>query len=400
MSVAAEAPVGEAATDGERPLTARTLLPLAFASFGGPLALAALYAPGAVSDVTGSGGAVTLVAIVAFLAPLAIWLRYSREIAGAGGLYSFVAAAAGRRVALLQAGLWLASYGLYLLYTSAYVVYDLLPPVWPGVHAWRPVLAATLPALLALVVVAGRRSAFGAIAVLGVVQLPLVVLLDVVAVRHAPGASAFAVAANGETSHATAAVATLFVCGSLPLFLGAEVKAPGPAFRRVLPLTFAVAAAGVLLAVYPLARDPAFARVSSPGIALARADAGTIAGDAVGAGVAASVVAVMLLEYVALTRLLHVLTGASARTWVRRVAVVLALAGPVSLLADPDRFYDTLLRPSLVLLWLSQLVVVAVFPLFVARRGGIRPWHVGATGVAVGLAAFGVVTAAAGGGGT
>jgi hypothetical protein len=349
-----------------------------------------------VADVTGSGGAVAIAGAIAFLAPLAIWLRYSRDIASSGGLYAFVVAAAGRPVALVQAGLWVGSYALYLLYTSAYVVYDLLPPVWPSITPWRPVLAAVLPAVIALVVVSGRRVAFAVIAALGLVQVPLVALLDAVAVRHAPAAAAFSVTAGIHTAKATGAVATLFVCGSLPLFLGAEVSAPRRTFRLVLPVAFAVTAVGVLLAVYPLAQDPAFARAGSPGLALVRADVGAGAGDAIGAGVAASVVGVMLLEYVALTRLLRAVTGIAARTWTRWLGMVLVVAGPTSLLFDPDRFYDSLLRPSLVLLWLSQLVVVVVFPLFVARRGGIRVWHVVVTVVATALSLFGAVTAVTG----
>ena len=400
LIVTADPVAGPPTGEGERPLTARVLLPLALASVGGPLALAALYAPGAISEVTGSGGTVAIIGAIAFVAPLAIWLRYSRDIASSGGLFAFVEAAAGRRFALLQAGLWLASYTLYLLYTSAYVVYDLLPPVWPGVHSWRPLLAAVLPAVIALVVVAGRRVAFGAIALLGLVQIPLLALLDVAAVRHAPTASAFSATVNGETSHATAAIATLFVCGSLPLFLGGEVAQPRRTFRLVLPIAFTVAAVGVLLAVYPLAQDPAFARATSPGTSLVRADVGAAAGDAVGAGVAASVVAVMLLEYVAITRLLHAVTGAAVRTSTRWIGLALVIAGPVSLALDPDRFYDSLLRPSLVLLWLSQLMVIAVFPVFVAKRGGIRPWHLAATAVSAALAGFGVVSAVSGGGST
>lgn len=42
------------------------------------------------------------------------------------------------------------------------------------------------------------------------------------------------------------------------------------------------------------------------------------------------------------------------------------------LLIDPDRIYDALLKPSLVALWLSQLIVFAVFPRFAARHGA-RP---------------------------
>jgi len=396
LSVTADPIAGPPTGETERPLTTRALLPLALASVGGPLALAALYAPGAISDVTGSGGFVAIVGAIAFLAPLAIWLRYSDDIAGSGGLYAFVVAAAGRPVALVQAGLWLGSYVLYLLYTSAYVVYDLLPPVWPGVHSWRPVLAAVLPAVIAATVIAGRRVAFAVIALLGLAQVPLVALLDVVAIRHAPTAAAFSVTVNGETSHATAAVATLFVCGSLPLFLGGEVERPRRAFRIALPVALAVTAVGVLLAVYPLAQDPAFAHAASPGVSLVRADAGPAAADAVGAGVAASVLAVMLLEYVAITRLLRAVTGIATRAWTRWIGLGLAITGPATLLVDPGRVYDTLLRPSLLLLWLSQLVVIAVFPLFVARRGGLRAWHLAATAVAATLAGFGVVSAVSG----
>src|SRR3954447_17434129 len=165
------------------------LLLAALAAFGGPLALAALYAPGAVEDVTGSGGLIVVVATVAFVAPLVVWLRFARDIASPGGLTAFVEAAVGRRIALVQAALWVASYTLYLLYTSAYVVYDVLPAAWPGVHRWRLLLAGVLPAVVALAVVSGRRVALTLIGLLGLGQLVLLVLLDVVAVQHAPGAN-------------------------------------------------------------------------------------------------------------------------------------------------------------------------------------------------------------------
>ncbi len=66
------------------------------------------------------------------LFPLLIWLRYAREISSSGGLFSFVEAAAGRRVALVQAAIWTVSYLLYLVYTTVYVVFDVLPSVLPG----------------------------------------------------------------------------------------------------------------------------------------------------------------------------------------------------------------------------------------------------------------------------
>ena len=44
--------------------------------------------------------------------------------------------------------------------------------------------------------------------------------------------------------------------------------------------------------------------------------------------------------------------------------------GGVSPLINPERIYDTLITPSLFALWLSQLVTFAVYPRFVAKRGG------------------------------
>ena len=130
---------------------------VAVTSFGGPLALAALYAPGIVAGSAASAGLAMAAAVAVFAVPLAIWLRYAGQVNGSGGLYSFVEAAAGRPVGLVQAGLWIASYLLYLLYTSAQIVYDALPAVLPGERAWQPLLEIAIPIALAGVMIAGRH---------------------------------------------------------------------------------------------------------------------------------------------------------------------------------------------------------------------------------------------------
>jgi hypothetical protein len=61
---------------------------VAVTSFGGPLALAALYAPGIVAGSAGASAGLAMVAAMAVFAfPLAIWLRYARQVNGGGGLY-------------------------------------------------------------------------------------------------------------------------------------------------------------------------------------------------------------------------------------------------------------------------------------------------------------------------
>jgi hypothetical protein len=66
-------------TSGARPVSAWAFAGVAVTSFGGPLALAALYAPGIVAGSAGASAGLAMVAAVAVFAfPLAIWLRYAR----------------------------------------------------------------------------------------------------------------------------------------------------------------------------------------------------------------------------------------------------------------------------------------------------------------------------------
>jgi hypothetical protein len=68
------------------------------------------------------------------------------------------------------------------------------------------------------------------------------------------------------------------------------------------------------------------------------------------------------------------------------------LAAPLTL-TDPEGFYSALIKPSLVALWLSQLIVFLVYPRFAVRRGGraVPAFLLG--GVASGLAVYGLWTA-------
>lgn len=392
---ATAAPVAEAPAAATRPIGSPVFLAVALTALGGPLALAALYAPQVVADATGSAGLVALAGAAAFLFPVAVWLRYARHVAGAGGLAAFVERAAGRRVAVVQAAVWTVSYALYLCYTAAYVVYDVLPPVVPGVAPYRALVEVLLPIVVAAIVLAPRSVALSVLVVLAVGQVGLAGWLAVLGVG-AGTATAFAPAPpTGTLALASGNLGLLYVCGSLSVFLSGEVRTPGRTVRRGLSLAYGSVAVLVTLAVLPLARTPAAARVEIPGMLLASAYAGHAAGVAVGLGVAASVVGVMLVEYLAVTRLVHALTPLSVRSVAWGLAVPLVAAGPVSLVVGPERFYADLLRPSLVALWISQLIVVGVYPLFARRHGGIRATDVVLTVGATAMTAFGLYSSLA-----
>jgi hypothetical protein len=365
-----------------RPLPPSLLLGFAVASIGGPLALAAIYVPGA-ADVR-SAGLATAVGAVLYAAPLLVWLRFSRAVVSPAGLAGFVEAAAGRRLAVAQAAVWAFSYFLYLPYTITDIVYEMLAVVFPGIGPWRPLLEVALPVAIVGLVLLGTVPALRVLAVAAAAQLVILVALGAVVIHHV-GAPAGSFTDTHGLRPGAANVALLFVCGSLPLFLGAEFAGGGRAIRRILPIAGLVAAAYVLFAVFPFAAvDPALRSEELPGYAIASAYSSRALAIVVGVGAAASVAGVVVAEYLALSRLLFAFTGIPVRRIVRLIAVPFVALDALSLV-DPEWFDENLLRPSLAALYVSLLTVFAVYPLY--RR---RPVDVVLAAVAFALMAWGL----------
>ena len=156
---------------------------LAVTSFGGPLALAALYAlPAWAGPAPRQGWLVGAVALFAVRWSSGFATRAGQR----GGRVVFLCRGGGRRVALVQAGLWIVSYLLYLLYTTAQIVYDTLPAVLPAERRYQPVLEIAIPVALAGVMIAGRRAALLVTGVLAAGQIVLAAALGGVTLAHLP----------------------------------------------------------------------------------------------------------------------------------------------------------------------------------------------------------------------
>jgi hypothetical protein len=364
----------EAADAAGRPLGSASFIAFAVISFGGPLALAGLIAPavisGAGSRSGSSAGLEVLLAAVIFVAPMVIWLRYAKHIQGAGGLYDYVKAAAGPQVAFVQAAIWTVSYLLYIIYTTEQIVYDLLPAVLPGERSLETLLALLIPLALVVVMVGGRRTAMITAALLAVSQMLLVVILDVVTLAHvSASASTFGTGSPaGELAKSGFQNSLLYICGSLPLFLGGELVRPAVTIRRGMIGVYVLTAVVTLLAVAPLAADPGLLRAPVASVSLANRFVGHGLGDAIAVGLAISTFGVMLAEYFALTRLVHAVSSWALRPITLVIAAVVVIAAPLMLI-DPQGLYNALSTPSLVALWLSQLIVFAVYPLFARAHG-------------------------------
>ena len=157
---------------------------------------------------------------LAFLFPVAIWYRYSQRLASSGGLFSFVEAAVGRRLALVQAAFWIVSYFLYLVYTVPYIVYDLLPAVFPQVNQYRLALDAATAALIAIVMLSPLIASLAVVAAIATVQVLIAVLLLVVTFSSLGAPAASFIGHGNLASILTAAgkTSSLYICASLPLF--------------------------------------------------------------------------------------------------------------------------------------------------------------------------------------
>jgi hypothetical protein len=269
-------------------------------------------------------------------------------------------------------------------------VYDVLPPVFPGVHPYRAALELLVPAAIVAFVFLPLRIVLLALGALAVAQL--VVLLVVAGYELAHVGTAFAQHPSVDaTGRATGGAALLFVCASLPLYIGPEVRGGSRTIRRGLVAAVAVVGAALLVAAIPLATVPDQLRNAAvPGAAIAQAYSGRGLAVAVGLLTAGSALALIVAEYVALARLLRWLHGVPVRTLYAWIAVPFIALDAISLV-DPDRFYDDLIKPSLGALFVSQLVVFLVFPRF--RR---TAFAIGAAAVASGLAGWGLYTLVAG----
>jgi amino acid transporter len=353
---------------------------------GGPLALAALYVPGAVTNFESIGLTAVLGSAI-FAVPLTVWYRYSGRVVSSGGLFSFVETAAGRCMALLQGGVWIVSYALYLPYTIVYIVYDLLPVAIPGVKPYRPVLEIALPLAIAALGLVGVRAAVRVVAVIAAAQLGVLALFAIAGIAHVgvPSGAFQADAALGPLAKNAANVSLLYVCASLPLFLGGEVQGGGRTMRSGLVIGVVVAASAVVLGVLPwTAASRSALTAPIPGVALAGSAWGHSFAVLVGLGVAASVVGVVIAEYFALARVLHAMSARSIPQTTAMVAGFFVAASAVALI-NPDAFYNDLLKPSLFALWISQLLVFLVYPRFARLAGRGRG---AAVALAVGASPF------------
>jgi hypothetical protein len=251
----------------------------------------------------------------------------------------------------------------------------MLADVFPGLEPWRWLIELVLPILIVGFVLLALTTVLRVLLVSAIVQLTLLLVFGaVVLAHHGPHASSFTHAHH--IAHSSANVGLLFVCGSLPLFLGGEVSGGARTIRRSLAVAGGVVALYVVFAAFPLAAvDPSLVHSNLPGYEITKAYEGRTLAVVIGLGAVLSVAGVIVAEYLALSRLLFAVTGVPIRRVLLWIGVPFVGIDALSLI-DPEEFDEKVLRPSLIALYLSQLIVFAVFPLYRRRRGRLTAFDV------------------------
>ena len=357
-----------------RPIGLPLLLGFAIASIGGPVALVFQLLPPALgSAAEPSIGLVTLVALLLFAFPVAVWFRFSERIATAGGLYAFVEAAAGTTAARIHGVVWIVSYFLYLPATVTAIVYETLPDLAPGIRPYRTTLELLLPLVFAALVLLPLRASLAVVLVLAAGQLVLVLVLGALEIANV-GFPLSSLALHGNAGDATRGTGTatlLFLCASLPLYLGAEVRGGGRTLGRGIVAATAVVGAYVLFAAIPLAAVPASLRGADlPAQAIGSAYGDHALGFVAGVATVVSILLLVFAEYLALGRLLTAMAPLRLTPSLLGIGAVFLVFDALALLG-PNGFYDNALRPSLAALYVSQLIVFAVYPLWERSRRAV-----------------------------
>jgi len=229
-----------------------------------------------------------------------------------------------------------------------------------------------------------------------IVQLGLLLALGVIQLGNSadPAHSLAPHVGAGPLFDGAFGLSLLFVCASLPLFFGGEVRGGTRTVRAVIVAAFCVVSAYLLVVAIPFAQMPPELRSAEiPGMAIADAYSSHWLAVAIGLTTVVSIFGLIVIEFLALGRLANYVLGVPIRAALAVIAIPFIAVDAISLI-DPEGIYEELLRPALIALFAAQAIVFCVFPLYrraIDRRGWLAPSIV--AGLAAALMFYGLYNA-------
>jgi len=378
----------------ERSIPDYLLYGFAISSIGGPLALVTmnlLNQPGGLPL-----GIAAFIAAILFAFPIMVWYGYSEKIASSGGLYSFVKEAAGEKIAKAQGWIFILSYFLYLPYTVTYGIYFLLPVVWPGYAPYAPFLEMLVPLAICAIMLKGIKASLKAMLAIAVVQV-VVLLIFIVGIYAKTGVAAASQSTTASLPNlfgGASGIALLFICSSLIVFLGGEAKGGTKSMKKAILYPFILVAVFIVLAAFAISRMPQSLTNSAnqtelPGFIVSTYYLGHNAAIVVGILAIVSTFGIIIAEFVALSRLSYVMITRDMNKILIIISALFLIFDAASLL-NPVAFYNYLILPSLLALFISQLIVFIVYPIYKKRKSQLGAMDIAIATVASLLMIYGL----------
>ena len=256
-------------------------------------------------------------------------------------------------------------------------------------------LEVILPVIISAMILINRKLPFYFMFLLAAAQLAIMLVLSAV-ILGAVGFSSSLAVPNMPLSglaRGAAGLALLFICADLPLFLGGEAEGKGKSIKKVLLASFAMAAFFLLvfsIAISNLPEDPSTYTVL--GFHLASQYSSSLFAIITGIFAVLSIIGLIIAEFIGLSRLMNAMFKISMPKILIYISAAFIFMDLVSL-AGPDSFYNYLILPSLFALYLSQLIVFLVYPMFISKFRKLSVVDIAITIVASLLFIFAIYTA-------
>ncbi|MBW9141894.1 MAG: APC family permease [Candidatus Aramenus sp.] len=367
-----------------------------------PLGSVSAYLTFAMTYSLASTGLSAILGSLVYLVWVIIGYRYSKVIASTGGTYEFAKQGGGELVGRIAGWLYWISYATYLSSVTTYLVSSVIPTFVGVSQTELSAIEVILPVLLFLLVISGVKPPLFYSLVTSSVEVLLIIALGVkVFALRGFSYSAFTLTVPTSNFFAGAmAVAFTLAGGGASFFLGYEAKGKGKTVSTSYLLAFSIAAVAVVFASFYEVAFVGYANAGVisllnetqfPGYYISEQVLGFPFSAVFLAFTVNSLIGSAVAAYVALSRLTYTLVS---RDMFRSVVIVFLfffawnLVGGITGQLLPLYYLTT--EISLVTLFVSHLIVSAVYPLFSRRIKGISVVDVALATLGSATMAYGV----------
>ncbi|EZQ01777.1 amino acid permease [Candidatus Acidianus copahuensis] len=345
-----------------------------------PLGSASAYLTYALYDSYASTFLASIVGSLIYFLWVLIGYRYSKIIGTTGGIYDFAKSAKGQMVGSLAGWFYWISYAIYLPSATTYLVGIVLPSEFQLPIFYLSLIEISIPIALTLLLLTGAKPPLFYTFISTILEITLLIILGikVLSITGISG-SPFQLSVN-PTNFISGSLAVGFTLagGGASFFLGYEAKGRGKTVGKSYAIAYWIAAVAIIFASY---FEIAFAGFSNQGVSslLSITDypGFYISQKLMGYDFSLiffiltinSLIGSVTAAYVALSRLTFTMLN---RNMILSILVIAVFFLTINLIAGTTgnyfEVYDLTTASSLISLYVSHVIVSAVYPFFAKKN--------------------------------